>query len=127
MENKGGDVGPALDGVGTKYPRDFLVDSILYPSKQILDGYQQTVIKRKSNGNLEQGVLKLENDTEIVIADSGAQRITIKKDDVASRKLSNVSVMPEGLQTALIRFGSNGLVNRWIQASFSCLRTVPNG
>lgn len=101
VENKGGDVGPALDGVGGKYPRDFLVESILYPSKQILDGYQQTVIKRKSNGNIEQGVLKLESDTEVVLADAAAQRITIKKDDIASRKLSNVSVMPEGLQTAL--------------------------
>ncbi len=97
---QGGDVGPALDGVGTKYPREFLVETILFPSKQILDGYQQTVIKRKSNGNIEQGVLKSETDAEVTLADSAAQKIVIQKDDIASRKISNVSVMPEGLQTA---------------------------
>lgn len=101
VANTGGDVGPALDGVGGKYPRDFLVDSILYPSKQILDGYQQTMIKRKSNGNLEAGIVRAETAESVTLVDSGGQKIEIKKEDIASRKLSNVSLMPEGLQTAL--------------------------
>lgn len=101
VANNGGDVGPALDGVGGKYPRDFLVDSILYPSKQILDGYQQTMIKRKSNGNLEAGIVRAETADSVTLVDSGGQKIEIKKDDIVSRKLSNISLMPEGLQTAL--------------------------
>ena len=101
VSNNGGDVGPALDGVGGKYPREFLVDSILYPSKQILDGYQQTMIKRKSNGNLEAGIVRGETETEVTLVDSAAQKIIIRKEDIVSRKLSNISLMPEGLQTAL--------------------------
>ena len=101
VTNNGGDVGPALDGVGGKYPRDFLVDSILYPSKQILDGYQQTMIKRKSNNNLEAGIVRAETETEVTLVDSAGQKIIIRKDDIATRKISNISLMPEALQTAL--------------------------
>ena len=101
ISNQGGDVGPALDGVGGKYPRDFLVDSILYPSKQILDGYQQTMIKRKSNNNLEAGIVRAETETEVTLVDSAGQKIIIAKSDIVTRKLSNISLMPEGLQTAL--------------------------
>jgi putative membrane-bound dehydrogenase-like protein len=101
VANQGGDIGPALDGVGGKYPRDFLIESILYPSKQILDGYQQTMIKRKSNGNLEAGIVRAETDDSVTLVDSAGQKIVIKKDDIASRKISNISLMPEGLQTAL--------------------------
>jgi putative heme-binding domain-containing protein len=98
--NDGGDVGPSLAGVGGKYPREFLVDSILYPSKQILDGYQQTMIKRKSNGNVEFGIARGETETEIMLVDSGDKKIVIKKDDIATRKVSQLSLMPENLQTA---------------------------
>jgi putative heme-binding domain-containing protein len=101
VAGKGGDVGPVLDGVGSKYPRDFLVESILYPSKQILDGYQQTQVKRKSNNNLEVGIVRGETDAELTLIDSGAQKIIIPKSDIASRKILNISLMPEGLQTAL--------------------------
>jgi putative membrane-bound dehydrogenase-like protein len=101
VSNNGGDIGPALDGVGGKYPRDFLIESILYPSKQILDGYQQTMIKRKSNGNLEAGIVRAETDDSVTLVDSAGQKIVIKKDDIVSRKISNISLMPEGLQTAL--------------------------
>jgi putative membrane-bound dehydrogenase-like protein len=101
VAGKGGDVGPVLDGVGTKYPRDFLVESILYPSKQILDGYQQTQVKRKSDGDIVVGIARGETDAELTLIDSGGQKIVIPKSDVASRKLLNISLMPEGLQTAL--------------------------
>lgn len=101
VNNAGGDVGPALDGVGGKYPRDFLVDSILYPSKQILDGYQQTIVKRKSTGDVVNGIVRAETDADVTLVDSAGQKITIKKDDIAVRKLSNLSLMPEGLQTSL--------------------------
>jgi putative membrane-bound dehydrogenase-like protein len=101
VNNTGGDVGPALDGVGGKYPREFLIESILYPSKQILDGYQQTLIKRKSTGDIVNGIVRAETDADVTLVDATGQKVTIKKDDIAVRKLSNLSMMPEGLQTSL--------------------------
>jgi putative heme-binding domain-containing protein len=50
---------------------------------------------------LEVGIVRGETDAELTMIDSGAQKIVIPKDDIASRKVLNISVMPEGLQTAL--------------------------
>lgn len=100
VAGQGGEVGPSLDGVGGKYPRDFLVDSILYPSKQILDGYQQTLIKRK-DGDVVQGIVRADTDAAVTLVDAAGQKIVVPKTDIALRKVSNISLMPEGLQTAL--------------------------
>jgi len=40
---EGGEVGPDLTGVGLKYGRDHFIESVLYPSAKILDGYKQTM------------------------------------------------------------------------------------
>src|SRR5438552_3046798 len=62
---------------------------------------------------------------------SSAGRYVIPVSLVLARRqlisASSFAASDQDSQTALIRFGSNGLVNRWIQASFSCLRMVPNG
>ncbi len=41
IEGEGGNIGPDLTDVRTRHARADLVESVLYPSKQILDGYQQ--------------------------------------------------------------------------------------
>ncbi len=98
--NPAGDIGPSLTGVGTKYDRQFLIESILYPSKQILDGYQQTIIRMK-DGDAQSGVVKVETDTEVTLFDAAAQKIVIKKTDIKEREPSKLSLMPEGLHTSL--------------------------
>jgi len=98
--NDGGDVGPALAGVGAKYDRKFLVESVLYPSKQILDGYQQTIVRLK-DGDVQAGVVRSESDADVTLFDSGAQQCVIKKTDIQEREHSKLSVMPEGLHLGL--------------------------
>ncbi len=98
--NEGGEVGPSLSGVGAKYDKAKLVESVLYPSKQILDGYQQTIIRIKK-GEIIAGAVRGETDNDVTLIDSAGQKITIKKSDVKSRKFSDISLMPEGLQTGL--------------------------
>jgi putative heme-binding domain-containing protein len=96
----GGDVGPSLIGVGSKYDRAFLIDSVLYPNKQILDGYQQTIVRLK-DGDVQSGVVRAETDKEITLFDAAAEKMTIAKDDIKEREHSKLSVMPEGLHTGL--------------------------
>jgi putative heme-binding domain-containing protein len=98
--NEGGDVGPALTGVGVKYDRAFLIDAVLFPSKQILDGYHQTIVRLK-DGDVQSGVLKIENEKEITLFDASAQPIVIAKSDIKEREHGKLSVMPEGLHTTL--------------------------
>ncbi|HEV8379370.1 MAG TPA: HEAT repeat domain-containing protein [Tepidisphaeraceae bacterium] len=96
----GGEVGPSLSGVGAKYDKAKLAESVLYPSRQILDGYQQTIIRTKK-GDLVAGAVRGETDQEVTLLDSAGQKIVIKKSDIKSRKFSDISLMPDGLQTGL--------------------------
>ena len=97
---QGGQVGPSLDSIGTKYTRAQILESVLYPSKQIAAGYEQTMVRTK-DGQVFSGVIRQETADQITMYDSTANKIVIRKSDVDVRKASNVSVMPEGLQTGL--------------------------
>lgn len=97
---EGGLIGPSLLGVGAKYDRAKLIESVLYPSKQIFDGFQQSII-RTNDGDVVAGVIKSESEQEITLYDSAAQKIVLKKSDVKSRKISEISAMPEGLEQAM--------------------------
>jgi putative membrane-bound dehydrogenase-like protein len=98
--NEGAEIGPVLNGVGTKYDRTFLIESVLYPSKQILDGYQQTIL-RMNDGDVQSGVIKGETDTEVTLFDASATKTVVKKSDIKEREHGKLSLMPEGLQTSL--------------------------
>ena len=41
---EGGDVGPALSDIGGKYGREHLIEAVLEPSRQIVEGYRPTMI-----------------------------------------------------------------------------------
>ncbi|HEV8606988.1 MAG TPA: PVC-type heme-binding CxxCH protein [Tepidisphaeraceae bacterium] len=98
--NEGGEVGPSLSGIGAKYDKAKLIESVLYPSRQILDGYQQTIIRTKKNA-VEAGAVRGETDGEVTLLDSAGQKIVIKKSEIKTRKFSDISLMPEGLHTGL--------------------------
>lgn len=100
VQNEGGLVGPSLVGVGSKYDRAKLIESVVYPSKQIFDGFQQTTIRLK-DGDVVEGIVKSETEADIELFDSAAQRQVVKKADVKSRKVSAVSAMPEGLEQGM--------------------------
>jgi putative heme-binding domain-containing protein len=100
VQNEGGLIGPSLVGVGAKYDRAKLVESVVYPSKQIFDGFQQTVI-RTTDGDAVEGIVKSETETEIELFDSSATRQVVKKADIKSRKVSELSAMPEGLEQGM--------------------------
>jgi len=100
VNGEGGEAGPALTGVGSRYDRAKLIESVLYPSKQIFDGYEQTLIRTK-DGNTYAGAVRGETADEITLIDAENRKIMIRKADVDRRKVSELSLMPEGLHTAL--------------------------
>ncbi len=48
----GGEVGPDLTGIGKKQQRDYLLESIVDPNKQIAKGYE-TVVITLTNGQVK--------------------------------------------------------------------------
>lgn len=100
VNGEGGPVGPDLSTVGSQFSRDVLIESVLYPSKAIREGYQQVIIELK-NGDSFSGAVKGESADSITVQDSEARLQTLRKADIAERRTSELSLMPEGLHAAL--------------------------
>lgn len=100
VNGEGGEVGPDLTGVGVKYGKDHFIESVLYPSAKILDGYKQTMILTKS-GVVVAGRFMGDSGEEITLMDAEGKRHAVKKSDIDQKKESELSLMPEGLNTGL--------------------------
>jgi putative heme-binding domain-containing protein len=97
---EGGVVGPELTSVGAKYPRDELINSVLYPSARISSGYEPVVIET-TDGRILTGIIKGENPDSLELEDGDAKRVRLPKSDIEGRKRSDVSLMPNGLAEGL--------------------------
>jgi len=89
-----------LTGIHAKYPRAFIIESVLYPSKVILDGYQQVLFQTKDDEDVS-GIVRNETADELTVIDSGGAKHVLKKSNIISRKFKPDSLMPEGLQSGL--------------------------
>jgi putative membrane-bound dehydrogenase-like protein len=96
---KGGDVGPDL----TRYQRDDLgtmLISILEPSAEIREGYENVVVTTTDNRILS-GFLSDEDANSIVIRGFDAADITIPRKQMKTLKPAGRSLMPAGLLNGL--------------------------
>jgi putative heme-binding domain-containing protein len=89
-------IGPDLGGLGARYSKSEIVDSILSPSQRILDGYAAVSVLTKDD-QLLFGQIKQDDAKGIVLVDSTGTPVTIARADVAEVRASKLSVMPEGL------------------------------
>ncbi len=108
VDNQGGDVGPSLNGLMSRHDRAYILESILYPSKQIASGYE-TVIVQLKNGGGAVGVLKSEDATNLVLNSVDDGLIRLKKEDVKTRRTGR-SAMPDGLGKLLSQSDLRNLV-----------------
>ena len=95
---KGGEVGPALTGVG-RDNLDLVLSNVLDPNLVVGKPYYQWIVKLKTGMNVN-GLLAEENDKQIVLKD-GTQKITISRADIDRMKETTLSMMPEGLEATM--------------------------
>ncbi len=100
VDGQGGKVGPDLSRVGGKFDRPHLIESLLQPSQQIVEGYRTSNVLT-TNGKVVSGIIKEQSDDVIVIEDADAKRHELKQSDVEEVVTSQVSLMPEGLAATL--------------------------
>lgn len=93
---EGGNIGPELSGIGARYPREELIQSILYPSAKIFSGYE-TVVVATADGRVLTGLIKSDNADGLEIQDADGKRIKLPKADIEDRKTSELSLMPNGI------------------------------
>jgi quinoprotein glucose dehydrogenase len=99
VNNEGGIVGPALDGIALKHPPEYLLESIVAPNAQIAPGFESAVVQTKDK-KYKTGVVKKDDAKEIVLLNADNELITIAKADVIGRE-RGPSAMPEGLHKVL--------------------------
>lgn len=95
LDGQGGEVGPPLNGIAAKHPRDYLLEAIVNPSAKIAEGYQ-SVILNTVDGKTISGVLKVKTPKGYTIVTADNKVIEVPKDDVESEK-PDKSAMPEDL------------------------------
>jgi putative heme-binding domain-containing protein len=96
----GGEVGPDLSAVGGKFDRQHLIESVLEPSAQIVEGYRATAVTT-ADGRTLTGIVKGEAEGRLTLLDVDGKQHAIAADDVESRREVRVSLMPEGLWQSL--------------------------
>jgi putative heme-binding domain-containing protein len=95
----GGRVGPDLSGIGTSAQLDYLIESIILPSKVVREGYTTAVVFT-ADGKAYTGVVQRESPAELVLRDPVRDEIVIPVKDIEEKKVGG-SLMPEGLDHAL--------------------------
>jgi putative membrane-bound dehydrogenase-like protein len=97
---QGGRIGPDLTGVGRRFSRIHLVESILEPSRAVAPAYRNQAIRLK-DGQIVTGVKVLESDAAITLGDAQGQVRTVLKSQIDEQRALELSLMPEGLEKAL--------------------------
>lgn len=93
-------VGPDLSAVAAKFSRADLIKAILEPSDTIAVGYAATHISTTSGDEFAGVVHRAPaHMTELMLGDG--RKIEIPAAEIAARRISPVSLMPEGLQQGL--------------------------
>jgi putative heme-binding domain-containing protein len=96
----GGVIGPNMVSIGASVPMDYLIESLLEPSKKIKEGYHTNLVTLK-NGDAHAGGIVSETKTELVIRDLTGKHNRVAKSDIANQTISPVSLMPVGLTAQL--------------------------
>ena len=96
----GGAVGPDLTAIGGKFDRPHLIESLLEPSRQIVEGYRTTTIATV-NGEVLTGIVREESPDGLVLLDALNNRHELSTEEIEDRRSSTVSLMPTGLADAL--------------------------
>jgi putative heme-binding domain-containing protein len=96
----GGETGPDLTGAGAQFDRRALAEAILEPSRTVRDGYQLIQVEMENDEEIS-GQVKSETSDALVLRTALGEERRVAKAAIRSRRVSALSLMPEGLQSAL--------------------------
>ena len=96
---EGGEVGPDLSGIGSRHDRQYLIEAIVFPNKQIAEGYESLLVTLTS-GVVYAGIVKSEDAESINLNSPEDGLVTIKKSEIKSRERA-LSAMPEEFRQVL--------------------------
>lgn len=96
LHGEGADIGPDLTGVG-RSNLDALLANVIDPNQIVGKGYENVEIETK-DGRTVSGRMVENTDARIKLMSAGPKEEVIAKSNVQSMRISELSVMPEGLE-----------------------------
>lgn len=94
----GGSVGPELGAIASRATSRDILEDILEPSKVVSEQYQNSIIELKNGDDVVGRVVEDTDQKLTVIVDPlKLTKVDVLKSNVASRRPSKISPMPEGL------------------------------
>jgi quinoprotein glucose dehydrogenase len=108
IQGTGGEVGPELTGIGGKQNREYLLESIVEPDKQIAKGYE-TVVLTLNDGKVKSGILKSEDKKEVRLMTPEGTVVVVPVEEIDSRA-RGPSAMPGDVMKHLSRRDLRDLV-----------------
>jgi putative heme-binding domain-containing protein len=100
LGDQGERTGPELTGLGSRFSRIHIAESILEPSRSIAPSFG-TLAVVLTDGRPLAGVKIAVTETTLTLVDNQAQKHVISKVDIDQQKPSTQSTMPEGLEKRL--------------------------
>jgi putative heme-binding domain-containing protein len=95
--DRGERIGPELTGVGGRFSRVFIVDSILEPGRTIAPSFATVMVVLK-DGRVLTGVHAAETELTLTLADQQGQKHVLAKSSIEEQRPQSQSTMPEGLE-----------------------------
>jgi putative membrane-bound dehydrogenase-like protein len=92
VKNEGSKIGPQLDGVGIR-GLDRLLEDILDPNRNVDQAFRATTLELE-NGQFVTGLLLREEGKVLVMADNLGKEVRIPGEQVAERRVAQLSPMP---------------------------------
>lgn len=106
--NEGGSIGPQLDGVG-KWGHRALTEKIIDPNRNVSESFRTYTITLK-DGKVMTGLLRREEGEVIVFADIAGKEFSVPKNEIAERKASKYTLMPDHFGSVLSQQEFNALL-----------------
>ncbi len=101
IQGTGGEVGPDLTGLSKRVNREYILESLALPNKQIAKGYD-TVVLLLTNGQIKSGILKSEDKKEVRLMNAEGAMIAVPTASIEERN-RGASAMPADLAQKMTR------------------------
>jgi putative heme-binding domain-containing protein len=97
MGDRGERIGPELLGIGGRFSRITIIESILEPSRSIAPSFDSVVVALK-DGRVLNGIRMAETETVLTLADQDGRKHAIPIVEIESVRGQPLSLMPDGLE-----------------------------
>jgi putative heme-binding domain-containing protein len=99
VDNKGGLIGPQLDGIGN-WGRHALTTKILDPNRNITENFRNYNINLK-NGKSISGLYRRDEGQMLVLASATGEEFIINKQDIKEKVASKYTLMPDNFSSTI--------------------------